>query len=198
MVPARINLRVYQGSTFNETYRWESSTKSYATIANIDRSAPCVVQLTAGTPKPPVGWRSRITGVQGMREINSPTEESYYLVTGINGDNLTINSVDSTNYAVYTSGGVLSWNTPVPLVGYTAKMQIRESIGTPLLLELTTSNSGIIIDTVNYTIRIVMSSQQTAAFTFPVALYSLELTDSLGDINTFMTGSVTLVQEITT
>jgi hypothetical protein len=43
-----------------------------------------------------------------------------------------------------------------------------------------------------------MTSQQTALFNFPVALYSLELTDTLGAINIFMTGSVTLVQEITT
>jgi hypothetical protein len=198
MVPARINLRVYQGSTFNETYRWESSTKTYSPISTIDRSAPCVIQLVAGSPKPPVGWRIRVTGVQGMREMNSPNEESYYLVTGIANDNLTINSVDSTNYSAHTTGGIVSWNTPVPLAGYTAKMQIRESIGTPLILELTTANGGIVLDTVNYTIRILMTSQQTALFNFPVALYSLELTDTLGAINIFMTGSVTLVQEITT
>lgn len=198
MVPARINLRVYQGSTFNEVYRWESSTKTYSPINTIQKSAPCVVQVVGGSIKPPPGWRVRVTGVQGMKEINMLNDEAYYIATSIDTDNVTINSIDSSNYTTYTTGGILSWNTPVPLVGYTAKMQIRESVGAPLIVELTTDNGGIVIDSTNYSITIAMTDTQTAAFNFPIALYSLELTDSLGSVNTFMTGSVTLVQEITT
>jgi hypothetical protein len=198
MVPARINLRVYQGSTFNEVYRWESVTKTYSPINTVQKSAPCVVQVVGGSPTPPPGWRIRVTGVQGMKEINMANDEAYYIATGIASNNVTINSIDSSNYTTYTTGGILSWNTPVPLVGYTAKMQIRESVGAPLIVELTTANGGIVIDSTNYTITIAMTDTQTAAFSFPIALYSLELTDSLGSVSTFMTGSVTLVQEITT
>ena len=57
MVPARINLRVYQGSTFNEVYRWESVTKTYSPINTVQKSAPCVVQVVGGSTTPPPGWR---------------------------------------------------------------------------------------------------------------------------------------------
>lgn len=80
MQPAKINYKIYQGSTFQETFRWESETKVYVPIASITKAAPCVVTTT--TPHNlPVGWRFRVAGAGGMKEINSVGDDAYYLST---------------------------------------------------------------------------------------------------------------------
>ena len=77
-------------------------------------------------------------------------------------------------------------------------MQIRETIDSTVLLELTTTNGGIVINPTDYTITVKMTSAQTTAFTFSTAIYSLELTDTLsGKVTTFLTGNLSLVREVT-
>ena len=196
MTPAKINYKIYQGSTFKEVYRWESQTKQYANITAITKAAPCVITAPAHTI--PQGWRVRVTGVSGMKEINMVAEDSYYIATSVATNQVTLNQINSSNYTTYTSGGVLEWNYPISLVGYTAKMQIRETVDSPtVILELTHLNGGIILDTTNYTITVTMTSTQTAAFSFPTAVYSLELTDSSGNVITFIQGNLTLIAEVT-
>ena len=198
MNPARINYKIYQGSTFEEVYRWESATKTYATIASISNSAPCVITVTSGQPVPPVNWRVRVTGVSGMKEINLTVDEDYYLTTAIDTNNVSINQVNSANYGAYTSGGVMAWNSPIPLTNLTAKMQIRENIDAALLLELNTENGGIVINPTDYTITVKMTSSQTSAFSFTTAIYSLELTNSTsGKVTTFIAGNLSLIREVT-
>jgi len=196
VTPAKINYKIYQGSTFKEVYRWESQTKQYANITAITKAAPCVITAPAHTI--PQGWRVRVTGVSGMKEINMVAEDSYYIATSVATNQVTLNQINSSNYTTYTSGGVLEWNYPISLVGYTAKMQIRETVDSPtVILELTHLNGGIILDTTNYTITVTMTSTQTAAFSFPTAVYSLELTDSSGNVITFIQGNLTLIAEVT-
>ena len=45
--PAKINFKVYQGSTFLEVLRWESALKAYRNITNITKSAPVVITSAA-------------------------------------------------------------------------------------------------------------------------------------------------------
>ena len=201
MNPARINYKVYQGSTFEEVFRWESSTKSYATINSIPNVAPCKIIVAIGDPTPPPQWRIRITGVSGMKELNLLNEEDYYLstsVTGTNANEIIINSINAANYTTYISGGIVTWNTPVPLTNLTGAMQIRETIDSTVLLELTTTNGGIVINPTDYTITVKMTSAQTTAFTFSTAVYSLELTNTVsGKVSTLLTGNLSLVREVT-
>jgi hypothetical protein len=197
MTPAKLNYKIYQGSTFRETFRWESQTKEYATISAISKTAPCVITTTSNHTLP-VNWRFRVTGVSGMKEINQISEDDYYLATSVTNNTVTINQLNSSNFTAYTTGGILEWNSPVPLAGYTAQMQIRETIdSTSSIIELTSTSGGIGIDTTNYTITITISANQTRLFTFPTAVYSLELTDSSGVVTTFLTGNLTLVSEVT-
>jgi hypothetical protein len=197
MEPAKINYKIYQGSTFEETLRWESETKQYVPISGISQTAPCVI-TTSGTHSVPVNWRVRVTGVNGMKDINTIADDAYYLVTSKTSTTLTLNQVNSAAYGAYASGGILSWNTPIPLTGYTAQMQIRETLeSTTVIAELTTANNGIIFDPVNFTIQIKLSSAVTRAFTFDAAVYSMELTDNQGTVYPFLSGSISLTKEVT-
>lgn len=197
MQPAKLNYKIYQGSTFQEIFRWESQTKGYAQISAVTKAAPCVI-TTSSNHTIPVGWRIRVTGVGGMKELNQTSDDQFYIVTGTTNTTLTLNQINSSTYTTYTSGGVVEYNEPVPLSGFTGQMQIRETIdSTTPILELTTANSGIVIDTNLSTIMIRITAAQTRAFSFASAVYSLELTDSSGTVTTFLTGNLTLVPEVT-
>lgn len=192
--PVKLNLKVYQGSTFKEILRWESSTKVYAAITAITKSAP--VAITAIAHGIPTGWRAKITNVLGMKEINSL--ETYHTITANTVDTVSINAVNALGYTDYVSGGVLEYNQPVDLTGFIARLQVRDKLASDtVLLELTTENSGIVIDTALKTITLVITATATAAFTFTSGVYSLELQNAAGEVFPFTTGTVSVVQEVT-
>ena len=198
MQPAKINYKIYQGSTFQETLRWESETKTYVPISAITRDAPCTITTTAAHTIP-LGWRIRVTNVAGMKEINTTSDDAYYLVTAKTSTTIGLNKVNSLGYTTYTSGGVVEYNTPVPLTGYVAQMQIRESLDSTTVIHQMTSaaGGGIQINTSDSTIFLTIPAATTAAFTFDSAVYSLELTNSSGVVTPFLAGNLTLVREVT-
>lgn len=193
MNPSKISFKLYQGSTFSEILRWESSRKVYKTITGISNAAPCIVTSTGhGAPD---GWRVKITNVVGMTEINDA--EEYYLATKIDANTIELNAVNSVGYKTYTSGGILEYNQPVDLTGYTARMQIRGKIDdTDFIHELTTENGGITINTTDSTLTLTISATATALFTFTTAVYSLELIAS-SVVTPFVNGTITMYKEVT-
>jgi hypothetical protein len=193
--PGKANLVIYQGSTFNEILRWESSTKIYKPITAITQAAP--INITAVGHNIPEGWRVRVTSVNGMKEINHAADV-YSNATVKTVDIIELNNINSLGYAAYTTGGVIEYNSPVDLTGYTARMQVRAKLAdTTTLLEITTANSGIIIDNTLKTIALNVSATDTAALTWTTGVYSLELVSALGVVSTLLTGNITVKQEIT-
>ena len=190
--PIKLNLKIYQGSTFKQVLRWEASTKVYVPITSISKSAPVVI--TAAGHGAPLGWRAKVTNVSGMKEINNI---DYQIVTSKTVDTVTFNQINSLAYTTYTSGGILEYNAPVSLVNFTARMQIREKLtSNQVLYEATTQNGGIVLDTVNSTISLYISDEDTALLNFTQAVYSLELTKG-GEVTPFLVGSVSLQREVT-
>lgn len=195
MQPAKINYKIYQGSTFQETYRWESQTKVYVPIQSISKDAPCVV-TTQEPHNLPVGWRFRVVGAGGMKEINN-TGDSYYLCTSTTSDTIEINQVNSLLYSNYTNGGVVEYNTPISLANYQARMQIRETVDSDTIIHTaTTENSEIIVNNTEKFIQVTILANVTQNFTFTTAVYSLELYYQ-NNVVPFLTGNLTLVPEVT-
>ena len=192
--PAKLNFKIYQGSTFAEVLRWESAVKVYAPITGITKSAPLVV--TAPAHGIPVEWRVKFTNIAGMTDLNS--DSIYHQVSATTSDTLTINSVNSLGFKAYTTGGIVEYNKPVDTIDYTARMQIRSKVDSPdIILSLTTENLGIVIDNIKKTITINISATATAALTFNTAVYSLEMISSGGQVTPFVGGNLTLVKEVT-
>lgn len=192
--PVKINFKIYQGSTFREVFRWESSTKVYKPIQSISKSAPAVI--TANDHSLPVGWRTRVVGCGGMKEINS-VEDQYYTVFQATDDTITLNEVNSLKFTDYTSGGVLEYNQPVDLEGYTARMQLRPKVNSDIILDtLTTQNGKLIVDNVDKTVTIEIPASVTEQYDFSIAFYSLELVAGT-EVVPFINGTVTLIKETT-
>lgn len=196
MEPAKVNFKIYQGSTFLQQLRWESTTKTYIPIIAIEKSAPAKIVVESSANLPPLGWRVRVSGVGGMKEINMP-EDNYEILTGKTGSTIELNRINSTGYTSYTNGGVLEFNTPVNLFGYTARMDIRTKIGdTSPLLSLTTENGGITLDNTLKTISVTITAEATSTFNFNSAVYDLELIRG-SEVTRFLEGNITLSREVT-
>lgn len=190
--PTKVNYKIYQGSTFSEVLRWESYEKSYANITGISKAAPAVITVAAATL--PVGWRIKVSGVVGMKEINT---DDYHIVTENTLSAISINLLNTSNYSTYVSGGTIEYFTPKSLSGYTAQMQIREKItSVDPILELTTENGGILINDGLKTITITMTAEQTRLLSFKTAVYSLELIKGV-TITSLTKGNLVLETEIT-
>lgn len=197
--PAKLNYKVYQGSTFQETYRWESQTKVYVPIQAISKSAPCII-TTQTVTELPTGWRFRVTGAGGMKEINTPSEDNYYIATGINQakTQVTINQVNSSSYTTYTSGGVIEYNDWVNLLIFNARMQIRETVdSTTIIYQATSAGGQIVLDNTYKTITLTIPASVTQGFEFETAVYSMELFTETGEVIPFIEGNLVLVKEIT-
>lgn len=192
-MPVKINFKVYQGSTFKETLRWETSTKVYKPVTSITNAAPAVI--TAVGHSIPVGWRFKVTNVVGMTDINST--DAIYTATSTTPDTITINALNSIAYKTYTSGGIVEYNQPVDLATLTARMQIRAKLeDTVVIHELTTENGGIAINNTLKTIELIMPSTITTALAFSSAVYSLEIINGT-DVTTFANGTISLIKEVT-
>ena len=193
MAPQKANFKIYQGSTFQETIRWESSEKGYAQVEGVPSRAPLV--LTSTGHSIPEGWRCKLGSfTTGMKELN---QDNYVLVTSTTVNTLTINSINATTYSNYTSGGVIEYNKPISLVGYTARMQLRDKLTSETtLLELTTENGRIILDTAKSIIALNITAQDTQAILFKSAVYSLELVQG-SVVTTLLTGNITCEKEVT-
>lgn len=190
--PTRLNLKIYQGSTFRQILRWESATKVYVPVSSITNAAPMVI--TANSHNVPQGWRVKLTNVSGMKEANTL---DYVIATDVTTNTVTINSVNSIGFSTYTSGGVLEYNQPIDLSGVTARMQIRPKIdSTDVIDTLTTENGGIVLDNTLKTITLEIDELDTAAYSFKSAVYDLEVIKN-NDVIPFLTGTVLLTKEVT-
>jgi hypothetical protein len=119
------------------------------------------------------------------------------IATSVTDNSITFNSVNALNYTTYTGGGVLEYNQPVDLAGFTARMQIRAKLeDTAVIKELTTENGLIAINNTTKTITLNISATDTAAFSFQTAVYSLELVNG-AVVTPFANGTMTLVREVT-
>ncbi|MGH9892810.1 MAG: hypothetical protein ACREA0_12630 [bacterium] len=109
-----------------------------------------------------------------------------------------LGSIDASGFSTYTSGGILRYNQPTDLAGYTARMHIRatQSAATTLI-ELTTANSRIALDNVLKTITLTISATDTAAITWTAGVYDLEMVSAGGVVTRLLEGSVSISEEVT-
>jgi hypothetical protein len=88
--------------------------------------------------------------------------------------------------------------TPFNLTGYTARMQIRPSVASSVILAtLTTENGGITLGGTAGTIVLTMSAAATAVLNFDVAAYDMEIVSGGGVVTRLLGGNVTLCKEVT-
>lgn len=193
------DLQIHQGKTFSLVLRWETEPCVYRNITAIQQTAPA--RLTVTGHAVPDGWRCAVTNVKGMTEINAEAnnlrDKDYNPITVIDSNTIEINAINAAGFKAYTSGGVLQFNTPVSLVGYTARMAIKDKVGGTVLKSLV-SPTDITLNTTTSTITLTISATDTAGFTWKTGVYDLELVSPTGIVTALLTGKVTVSKEVTT
>lgn len=98
----------------------------------------------------------------------------------------------------WKSGATEATAVPVDLTGCTARMQIREDEdGSTILYELTTENSKIILGDIAGTIEVIISDEDSAAFTWDNGVYDLEIEFTDGTVRRWSQGSVIVLPNVT-
>jgi hypothetical protein len=94
---------------------------------------------------------------------------------------------------VWKIGGV-----PVILENYTADMQVRQSTDTSIIVELSTSNGKITIDSAYGRVNLTLTANETAGLTAGNYQYDLNLTDNTaGKTYKILQGAFTVAASVT-
>ena len=97
------------------------------------------------------------------------------------------------DFAYQTSAGVA-----IPLTNYTARMQARETISSPVaVIDATTANGQLTINGAGGIVSLALSATVTAALDFRTAAYDLEIVSSAGVVTRLVQGTITLSREVT-
>lgn len=196
---------VRQGSTFTRVLRWESPVVKYAPITAILQSAP--VYITAVKHDIPDGWRVAVQSVKGMKQLNAlntpPKTKDYHSATVVDGDTVTFNDTNALDYTAYVSGGVLVYNQPIDMAGYTARLYVKSRVTDTVSLLQLTENSGIAIDNTLKTITLTIDSAQSAALAVGSYVCGMEMViatlinGTAGEVVTpLLDGVLTVVAEV--
>lgn len=96
---------------------------------------------------------------------------------------------------------VITWKnsdgTAIDLTGYSARLQVRESVTASSTVISLTSGSGITLGGTAGTISLLLSATDTAALTFEKGVYDLELVSGSGVVYRVLQGRVTVSPEVT-
>jgi hypothetical protein len=202
MAAKKLDLKIRQGETFLRVIRWETPPFVYRPITAITKAGP--VSITSTAHGLATGWRVAVVSAGGMEEINAvfnpPRDNEFKQATVVDPNTITLNTVNSTEFTTYTSGGYLQFYTPVDLTGYSARMKIKNKVGGTVLFSLTSGapDNRITIDNATHTITLTISATDTAAATWRLGYYDLELVSPSGSVTTIFSGSVSLTKEVTT
>ena len=188
---AAFDITIEQGATFDRTLTWRQGPTVKRSISAITKANPGKVTAAAhGFVTSEVVFLSKL---KGMPQANNLA----FTITVTDANSFTI-GVNTSAYAAYVSGGLADNGTPNNLTGYTARMQVRATIAAAsALLDLTTSNGGIVLGGTAGTIRILATAAQTAALTIDEGFYDLELIDGAGAVRRLLYGAVTVSKEVT-
>lgn len=143
---AKDDISLIQGKTFTDVLRWETTPIVRVAIKGITtpNGAPRIETLT---PHGLVdGWRSAVTGVKGMTELNAADpnkikDAEYRQATVIDPSTIEFNDVNASQFKAWVSGGFLQFNTPAPLTGIGARMAIKAVSGEHNLLRCKTAGT---------------------------------------------------------
>lgn len=171
------DITIRRGSTFRWVIRVEQDRVVYAPIISIDKSAPVRIHATGHGLES--GRRFLVTGAKGMVALNAknnpPRTSDYHKATVVDPDTVEVNNINALNMPAYTGGGVIQYNAPLDLTGYTIRMQAREAADSPnVVFAASTTTGEIVLRSNGMSALLTLPESLTAAITVDSAVYDVE------------------------
>lgn len=190
---AEKELLIEKGKTFTLVVRWETEPiiRKAITAISFATGAPRLTVTNHGIPD---GWRGAIYGVKGPKQINAqnnpPRSSDYYPLTVVDANTIELNTVtpvddNGNDWPAYVSGGFVQFYTPQSLVGYTARMDIKDRIGGTVWASSEAADTpydiiDITVTDATKTTTLVIPAADTAALTARKGVADLEMVSSGG------------------
>lgn len=168
----------------------------YAAISSISQAAPAAI-TTASPHGLLTGWPVWVESVKGMVEINNPRPSECgnndvcppYIATVNGASGVLLNAVNSVGYGAYRGGGVLAWQKPRDITGYTAMFQVIDETGS-LLWEVDSQtlsvNGSLTVDPATSAVALRVDPEAQALLTGAEMAYQIVLTDPADDDKTYL------------
>jgi len=187
-------MHIEQGADFDHTFQWFGGGKFIAPIEFIEIGYPTIVTVTdhllnTVSPTPVI-----ISGVDGAPDLNS-VETGIEPATRIDANkfSLPVSTVADT-WVIGT--GELTYFRPTDLTGFTGICKIRKNwFSSTVLHTMSTALGTMTLGAVDGSIRLQITSLDTAAFGFVGGVFDVDLTSG-GIITRVFRGPVTLHRDI--
>lgn len=183
-----VPLTVICGATQRQQFRYGQPTQAAVLVVDIANASPAVVTtlephgLPAGTPWP----------VQIVSERCQTVDARHRPATVLSSTTLSL-PLSTLLAPAFRGPAELRYFPPVDLTDYTARMQVRESSeSSVVLLELTTENGGLDVEPHGSVTLLLTEAQTTAAVAWGAAVYDIELVSPSGDVTRLCKGPVTV------
>lgn len=185
-----VDFTVGAGETFKPVIRWGSDLLMSKAITALTNAFPAVI--TSATHGVPSGWDVGVVSVKGMTQINAaafpPRGRDWHKAT-TDANTITLDKVNSGDWPVRTGAtGWVVYNSPMDLTGATVNMIIRDAPTGGTVLHTLTELAGI---TVNNTLKTITPTLATAALTWTLGYFDLEVTLS-GRVYQILSGTIAI------
>jgi len=195
-----VDITIVKGKTFEYAYRYAEDELVYLPIEAMTSVAP--VRLTITSHGIPDGWPIRVDCVKAPEELNSDPDgdEPYYFAKVLNADTIELNTVNASCWKTYSHSGLLVFNKPVDLTGYSARMWIKSRVGGDVLLKLDSDPSAspdgtIQIDTALSAFIPKLSAMATQALEWSKGVYDFEAITPTGEVYAIAAISAVMVSD---
>lgn len=192
------DFKVKQGATFTKSISMLGGGKICKLVEDLTPGCPTLITITGHGLPAGGSMPVFISHVKGATRANTAA-----------GKAVTATYVDANSFFIdadtvqqdYTAGtGLLTYYAPTDLTNYTARMHIRDSVDSDVIIdELTTANGDISIDTTFGKVTFTIHASVSETYDFDFAVYDLELVDDSVEpvVTRLAEGEIELCKEVT-
>ena len=205
-------LNIVRGKTLSLVIRWEQATPIVSKAISAISFATGFPRLTVASHGIPDGWRSAVIRVDTPKQINAqndtPRGKDLRETMVIDANTIEYNGLvpvtDGRDWATYTTGGFVQYNTPKDLTGYTIRVKIKDKVGGTVLLSTEAGDDPLdlitaVADNATKTITIEIPATATEALTWSKGTWEVEGENSTGKVDSIIAPSpVTVGDEVVT
>lgn len=179
-----VPITIQRGKTFEFGYLYAEDELLYLPITGMPSTAP--VRLTVVGHNVPDGWPVRVTCVKAPAELNSAEDESY-IAWVIDADTIELNAVNAHCWKAFSGSGLLVFNKPMDLSGWSCHAQVRDRVGGTVLFTWHSDpgespDGEIEVDLARSTFVLKMDAATAAALKWKRGKYDVEAIAPGGEV----------------